>query len=373
MLVYRRQRQQRRNCDVFAIDFAVGNDQDRITAAYRVFRLGAQRCEPCFYGVLAPRDRIADIEFARPELALRIAIDVADLLHFKEIEHRLADFQPQRRVQFVDAQQIGLRSDEGNQRGHEFFAYRVDRRVGDLREQLLEIVVQRFVFVRQHRQRRVVAHRADRLLAVDRHRRHQELDVFLGIGERLLTVEQGHGRTLRTLLVALDFIEFHADALDPLAVGLRVGERVFEFIVVDDAAFLEVDEKHFAGLQAPLLDDGFLGYGQAAALRAHDDEIVVSHDVARGTQPVAIQRGADLAAVGKDDCCRTIPRLHHRRVVFVKRPPIGVHQGVAFPRFGDHHHDGMRNRIAAHHQEFERIVERRRIGLAVVNQRPQLV
>jgi hypothetical protein len=68
----------------------------------------------------------------------------------------------------------------------------VDRRIGDLREQLLEIVVERFGLVREHRQRSVVAHRADRFFRLQRHRLHQQLDVFLRVAERLLSIEQGH-------------------------------------------------------------------------------------------------------------------------------------------------------------------------------------
>ena len=48
---------------------------------------------------------------------------------------------------------------------------RVDRRVGHLAEVLPEVVAERPVARRQHRGRRVVAHRADRLLAVLGHRR----------------------------------------------------------------------------------------------------------------------------------------------------------------------------------------------------------
>ena len=45
-------------------------------------------------------------------------------------------------------------------------ADRVDRRVGDLREQLLEVGEQRRLAVGEHRQRGVVAHARDRLLAL---------------------------------------------------------------------------------------------------------------------------------------------------------------------------------------------------------------
>jgi hypothetical protein len=102
----------------------------------------------------------------------------------------------------------------------------INRRIGDLRKQLLEIVVKRLVLVRQNRQRRIVAHRADGLFAVRGHRHHQELDVFLRVSKRLLAVEQRHARALGTLPVAFDVVELHADALDPFAVRLGVGERV---------------------------------------------------------------------------------------------------------------------------------------------------
>ncbi len=281
VLVDRRKREQRRDRHPLAVDPAVGNDDDRVARAHRVLGLRAERREPCLDRLLAPGDRIADVEFAAPELAFGVALDVPDLLHFEEVEHRLADLEPDRRIGLVDAEQVGLRADERHQRHHQLLADRIDRGVGDLCEELLEVVVERLVFVRQHRERRIVAHRADRLLGVDRHRRHQQLDVLLRIGERLLAVKQRHGAALRLLLVAFDIVELDADAFDPLAVGLRRGERVLELLVVDDAALLQVNEEHATGLQPPLLDNVRFGYRQAAALRAHDHEIVFGDDVAR--------------------------------------------------------------------------------------------
>ena len=57
--------------------------------------------------------------------------------------------------------------------GDQLLADRVERRVRHLREELLEVLVEQPRLVREHRQRRVGAHRADRLLAARRHRRDQ--------------------------------------------------------------------------------------------------------------------------------------------------------------------------------------------------------
>ena len=46
-----------------------------------------------------------------------------------------------------------------------------------------------------------------------------------------------------------------------------------------------------------------------AELARHDDEAALRHDVLRGTEAVAIERGADDVAVGEDERGRAVPRL----------------------------------------------------------------
>jgi hypothetical protein len=87
--------------------------------------------------------------------------------------------------------------------------------------------------------------------------------------------------------------------------------RGFELLVVDHAALLQVDQEHLARLQAPFLDDLVLGNRQHAGFGGHDDQVVVGDAVARRTQAVAVQRGADLAPVGEHDGGRAVPGLHH--------------------------------------------------------------
>ena len=68
-------------------------------------------------------------------------------------------------------QQVALGSDGATHRRDQLFANGVERRIGDLREELLEIVVEQPRAVRQHGERRVGAHRPDGFLAAERHRR----------------------------------------------------------------------------------------------------------------------------------------------------------------------------------------------------------
>ena len=67
-------------------------------------------------------------------------------------------------------EQVLLRPDRPRQRGDQFFPDRVQRRVGDLREQLGEVVEQHPRSLRQDRRRRVGTHRTERLGARGGHR-----------------------------------------------------------------------------------------------------------------------------------------------------------------------------------------------------------
>ena len=372
VLVHGRGREQGGDRQELGRQFPVGDDQDVVAQADRVFRLCAQGRERGLHAVRAPRGGIADVELPRPERPAGEELDVADLLHRLAREDGLLRLEAHRRICLVDAEQIGPRTDECHEAHHELLADRVDWRVGDLREQLLEVAVEDLWPVREHRERGVVAHRTHRFLAVRGHRREDHLQVFLGVAERLLPVEERDVRWGRRRRIG-QAVEGDAGALDPLSIRLRGGERALQLVVVDDAPRHRIDEQHLAGLQAPLLDDFPLGNVEDAHFRSHHDMIVVGDDEARRPEPVAVERRAYLAAVGERHRRRTVPWLHQGRVVLVKRAAILVHQRIARPGFGDHQHHRVRERIAAHHEQLERVVERCGVGLAVVDQRPDLV
>ena len=268
---------------------------------------------------------------------------MTQLLHVGASQHRLRNLQADRRVDVGDVQQVGLGTNERHQRHDQFLADRVNRRIGHLREQLLEIGVQGLVLARQNRQGRIGAHRSRRLLAVLDHRLDDDLDVFLRITEGLLTVEQRSRGGFGLFFRRRDGVELDADLLDPLAVGLGRGQRILELPVVDDASLVHVDQEHLARLEAPLLDDLLLGNRQNPGLGCHDHEIVIGDQVARRTQAVAVERRADLTAVGEGDRGGAVPRLHHRRVVLVEGATVLIHQRMFFPGFGNHQHDRMRH------------------------------
>ncbi len=125
-------------------------------------------------------------------------------------------------------------------------------------------------------------------------------------------------------------------------------------------------------MQAPLADDALLGDVEDAHLRGHDHQVIIRDEVAGGPQAIAIQGGADLAAVGEGHRRRAIPGFHEGGMVLVEGAPPLVHQGITGPGLRDQDHHGMGQGIAAHHQQFQGIVEAGGVRLILGNQGPDL-
>ena len=374
MLMHGAGGQQGGDGDQVTADVPVRQDDDiHLGVAHDVFRIGAELGECRFRARSAPGGRIAHGKHGGAELAVGEFFGTAQLLHIPESEDRLADFQAHGGAGAVRIENVGPRADEGHQRHDQLLADRVYGRIGHLRKQLAEVGVERLGPVGQYGERRVVAHGTDGFLGGGSHGCHQELEVFLRVAEGLLAIQHLVRIRRRHMVGIGDIFQPQLGFFQPLLVGAEAGQLVFEFLVVDDAALLKIDEQHLAGLQAPFLDDLRLRHIEYAHFRSENDMVVVGDDVARGTQPVAIQRRANLLAVGEGNGRRTVPWLHESRVVFVESPPFLVHERIAGPGFGDHEHHCVGERVTTHHQQFEGIVERSRVRLAVVNERPDLV
>ncbi len=208
---------------------------------------------------------------------------------------------------------------------------------------------------------------------VGRHGRHDELEILLRVAEGLLPIEHlvpvGHGHVVRHG----DVLEPELGAIEPLLVRAVLGQRVLELAVVDDAPLDEIDEQHLPRLEAPLLDDLALRDVEHARLRGEDHVVVVGDHVARGAQAVAVERGADLPPVGEGHGGGAVPGLHQRGVVLVEGAALVVHEGVVGPGLGDHQHHRVGQRVAAEVEQLQRVVEGGGVGLAVVDERPDLV
>ncbi len=157
-------------------------------------------------------------------------------------------------------EQVPLGSDEALQRHHDFFADRIDRRIRDLGEQLLEVVVQHSRLIRQTGECRVVAHRAERILLRLDQRDQHEMHGLGRVAEGLHLPEQEIARhaisvlglAVRRLVALDDFIERKSLLFEPLLVRPAASDVALQFFVIDNASLGKIDEKHLAGCRRPL-------------------------------------------------------------------------------------------------------------------------
>ena len=166
--------------------------------------------------------------------------------------------------------------------------------------------------------------------------------------------------------------QFQALPRYPLAVRTALGPFGFDFFVGNQAPGIEIDEKNPARLQATFGNDFGGIHIHHADFGSHDAKIVVGHVVARRAQPIAVQYGADIGAVGEGDGRWAVPRFHQTRVVFVEGALFGAHRVVLLPRFGNHHQHGFLQRAAGHQQELQHVVEGAGIRTIRFDDRKQL-
>ncbi len=344
-----RGREQRRNRNAVRPHHAVREHDDVVAAMHRGFRAFAKPVQRPAHAFSATLGRVGDVERLGVERILEEA-DAADLLEVFVGEDRLPDFEALVTRGALEVEQVRPRSDERDEAHDQLFADRVDRRVGHLREVLLEVGVEQLRLRRQRGNGRVGPHRTDRLLTGGRHRREQETQVLLGVAEGLLAIEQRHVGAGGARLDAAQVLEHDLSLLQPLVIRVRARQRLLDLGVGHDAVLDEVDKQHLAGLQAPLGDDAFLGNRKHAHLGREHDQIVVGHIVARRPQAVAVEGRADLPAVGEGDRRRPVPRLHQCGVILVEGAPLFVHERIARPGFRDEHHHRVAERIAAAHR-----------------------
>ena len=256
---------------------------------------------------------------------------------------------------------------------HDRLAQRVDRRIGHLGELLAEEVVRRAHALRQHGHRRIVAHRADRFLALLAERTQHLVTLLEGDLEHLhvllelVGVVAGHA-----LVVAQRRLDARGVLAQPALVRMARLQAVVDGVGVEDLPGLGVHGKDLARADTALGQD-FLGLvAPYADFRGDGDVAVGGGHPARRAQAVAVEQAHRVAALGHDDAGRAIPRLHVHGVVFVEGAQVGVHGLDVLPgRRHQHTHAAEQVDTAGDHQ-LEHVVHARGVGADAVDQRAEL-
>ncbi len=324
-------------------------------------KLGERPCERALAGIAAiHRAKAVGLEAG--------AVDGADAVELVLVEQRALQAHQLAGLARI-LEQVAMVAQIQHSRGHHMLAQGVDRRVGDLGEQLVEVVEERAGLLGQARQGRVDAHRGERGLASLGHGSHDLVDIVP------VVAELGHahgGRNLgvlggRRLVGTIEVVDRERLLGDPVAIGLLLGVAGTKLVVVDHTAAGEIDLEHLAGPQASRGQD-VLGFDlDRADLRGKHEAAVARHVVAGRTQAVAVERGAERAAIGKGDRRRTVPGLHEHGLVGIVGAAVLGEAVVMVPWLGQQHRGGAREGTAVHDKELEHVVENRGVGALAVD------
>ena len=346
---------------------AIGEHEDLLAQRDRARGAAAQRVERALQRTAATARVERAVERDRAEAVARQGAQLGEVA---ARQHRLCHGQAAGVIRRL-VEQVALGADGRAQAHHERLALRVDGRVRDLGEELLEESAQQPRTARERGQRGVDAHRGERLLAVARHRRDDVAQLLVAVAEEAqIALERVLGRRLDRR--GGDVLEVDLLLVEEGAVGATAGERALDLLVTADAPGLGVDDQHLPGPQ-PVVDDdvGRVEVEHAGLGREHEQPVARDLVAARA-QAVAVERRARLAPVAERDRRGAVPRLEHARVELVERAQVVCHGRRLAPGGRDQHRERVRGRAAGEHEQLEGGVECGRVAPALVDQREQL-
>ena len=154
---------------------------------------------------------------------------------------------------------------------------------------------------------------------------------------------------------------------DPVAIRLLLGERAAELVVIDHAARRHIDLEHLSRPQAARGEHvGGIDL-DGADLARKQEPVIARHVVASRTQPVAVERGTERAAIRESNGGRPVPRLHEHRLVGVVGATLRPKRFVVVPWLGKEHAHRAGERAAVHDEELQHVVENRGIGALAID------
>ena len=229
--------------------------------------------------------------------------------------------------------------------------------------------------MREHRQRRVVAHRTHRFALVTRQYANDFIALFGGDIEHLAIDRQR--RSIKRLccqrgIEQIGFEVLHA-LLEPCLIGMARLEQVVDRSVLKQIAGLQIQRQHLAGAHAALTQHIFRCVIPHTHFRGDGQMAILGNDIASRTQAVAIQRASHIAAIGQHHAGRAIPRLHVRCPEFIEGAQIRIDAVDRLPCRGHEQAHGMHDIQAAHDQQLEHVVDALRVGTGQGHQRQDVV
>ena len=346
------------------LEGSVGKDQDSFAILRRLYRFFRQVAQSVPQSGFPARSFESAIENMGME---SVDPEILQMLQLVIGQDRTAQFDETGMFRSL-FQNVAPVADVGHETHHKLFPDRIDRRVRHLCEKLFEIGEEKLRFFGENCQRGIIAHGADRFLALFRHRLQNDVDIFAGASEELLAADQILFR-FRWRDVGEKTVDGKAVLLHPAAIRLASRKTVLDLGIEDQAMMFEIEKKDLAGFQASLALHFFRRNIQNSGLARQNKESVFTFCVTCRAQTVAVEDRAGVDAVCESDSRGTIPWFHQSGVIFEESPDIAAHVIFCPPSLRDEHQHGVFDGASGCDQQFQHIIETCRIALTRFDQR----
>ena len=288
----------------------------------------------------------------------------ADLHEIHACKHRVIHFKDPA-VLTLFAQQVTVRAYVDSRVRHDFLSQRIDRRIRDLGELLLEEPIKQRIIVRERRNGNVMTHGYRRLCTVFCSFKDVGFHFLVAVSEYFIQSVALCLRVDRYFVIRdRQIAKMDKVAVQPLAVRPRGRICLFALIVGDDPSPAGIHKKHLTRRQPGFLYDMIRRDVKNSHLRGEDQAVIVRDIVSRRAKAVPVQCRAEQFAVCKENGSRSVPRLHHGRVVVIKILSGFAHEAVIFPRLRDQSHHCKWQIHSVHVEELQCIVQHGGIGPA---------
>src|SRR5262249_5204856 len=153
----------------------------------------------------------------------------------------------------------------------------------------------------KYSQRSIITHTPGRLFMISEHGTQDHLNIFVGIAEKLLARKQCTGIEQRLLYGLLEEIgRSRQMLLQPLLIGLVLGQRGLDLMIMQEQAAFHIDRDHFARSEATLFNHLMSFTGHHASLGGNNKQTLISERITRRTQAIAIKSSAHDTTIGED-------------------------------------------------------------------------
>ena len=161
-------------------------------------------------------------------------------------------------------------------------------------------------------------------------------------------------------------------AVQPFTEGLCFRVGFFDLFITQDPLLLCIHQEHFARVKPFFFHDMAFIQIQHPDLRRKDQPAVIHHVIPGRSEAVAVQDRSHHISVGEKNGRRSVPGLHHGRIILVKVSLLLGKCLIVYPWLRDQDHRSQRQIHTAHHQKLQGVVQHGGIGAALGDHRKYL-